>query len=421
MARYRQQPRIISLIRGCLTGLPCNGHKPLAKGSGYWGRSVSDELVEAVDAELVDKVSLLPTLAEPTAPARPLVDRHTVLRPGELPVTERPTYTARDLYVSDQTARRIDKASAPANTDKNYRSQRGIFERWCNEMGRVARPCTTATFIEYVASMIARDYRPNTIGTHMSAIRTWQPEDARPGTKVARGMLNEYRKTWGRRHRVKKAPAITDDMFRAMVAACDQRHPIGVRNRCALVLGRGALNRRIELADLLQADVDVEEDGVALWIATSKTDQQAKGEETFIPVWDEDPLINPVYATREWFNMLHRLGARDSAFFRALTVVGTLQNRSTAAVRGDHVSGDAINDWVRSCAYTASLPNWQEITAHGLRRGGARAIADAGGDPTRQGRWKPGSAVVKKEYLDRALARSENPWLRVGKGSREIP
>lgn len=53
------------------------------------------------------------------------------------------------------------------------------------------------------------------------------------------------------------------------------------------------------------------------------------------------------------------------------------------------------------------------MTAHGLRRGGAQAIADAGGDPTKQGRWKPGSAVVKREYLDRAQTRSENPWLKV--------
>ncbi|MFC5218847.1 integrase [Streptomyces coerulescens] len=382
---------------------------------------MGDELVEVVDAELVDESELRPAIAEPTAQTGPLVDRHTVLRPGELTITKRPTYTARDFYVSEETARRIDQESAPANTGKNYRSQRGIFERWCNEMGRVARPCTTATFVEYVASMIAREYRPNTIGTHMSAVRTWQPEDARPGTKVARGLLNEYRKAWGRRNRVTKAPAITDDMFRAMVAACDQHHPIGIRNRCALILGRGALNRRIELADLLQADVDVEAEGVALWIATSKTDQDSKGDETFVPIWDDDPLINPVHATREWFSTLHRLGARDSAFFRALTAYGALQNRSTATVRGDHVSGDAINDWVRSCAYSANLPHWQEITAHGLRRGGAQAIADAGGDPTRQGRWKPGSTAVKREYLDRALARSENPWLKVDKGGRQNP
>ncbi|MBQ1163913.1 integrase, partial [Streptomyces sp. A73] len=58
---------------------------------------------------------------------------------------------------------------------------------------------------------------------------------------------------------------------------------------------------------------------------------------------------------------------------------------------------------------------WEKITAHGLRRGGAQAIADAGGDPTAQGRWKAGSAVVKREYHDRAQSRAENPWLKLAR------
>ncbi|MFJ9883914.1 hypothetical protein ACIQRN_30995 [[Kitasatospora] papulosa] len=44
---------------------------------------------------------------------------------------------------------------------------------------------------------------------------------------------------------------------------------------------------------------------------------------------------------------------------------------------------------------------------------------DECGDPTKQGRWKPGSAVVKREYLDRAQSRAENPWLRVQAKRRE--
>lgn len=374
--------------------------------------------VEVVEGELVDD-DRLPTLPEPAAPVRPVIDRHTILRPGELPTTERPAYTARDFYVSPETAQRMDEASAPHNTDRNYRSQRGMFTRWCEEMGRVPVPCTTATYVEYIASLIAQDrYSPNTLKAHKSAIRSMQPEDAKPGTKVVNGMISEYAKTWGKRNRVKKAPAITDAMFRAMVASCDLRHPIGIRDRAALVLGRGALNRRIELADLVCADVDVDDAFVTLIIRFDKTHQDGDGEPTHIPADPAEPLLCPVEATRAWFAMLHRLGIRDGAFFRALTSAGTLQNRARATVREDHVSGDAINDWVRGRAYKAGLPNWQEITAHGLRRGGAQAIADAGGDPTKQGRWAAGSAVVKREYLDRAQSRAENPWLKVQKKRR---
>ncbi|MBQ1165133.1 integrase, partial [Streptomyces sp. A73] len=76
--------------------------------------------------------------------------------------------------------------------------------------------------------------------------------------------------------------------------------------------------RRIELADLTIGNVTVETDGVALWFAASKTDQEANGEETFIPAWD-DPLLDPVRATRAWLDVLHQLDVHDGAFIRALT------------------------------------------------------------------------------------------------------
>lgn len=368
---------------------------------------------EVVDAELVDD-DHLPAPLPAAAPARPLVDRHTILVPGEpLPtVADQPTYTERDLYVSKATAERLKNKSKPKNTSRTYENQRDLFRRWCLLEGRVYKPCTTATYVEYVATLIEDGRAPNAISVAMSAIRTWMPDDKKPGTAEARGMLNEYKKEWNKRVGVKKAPAITDAMLRAMVRTCDPTHPIGIRDRCVLLLGRGALNRRAELADLTIGNVTVEAEGVALWISASKTDQEAKGEETFLPA-DDEPLLDPVEATRAWLNALHRLGVHDGAFIRALTASGALQSRITATERGDHVTGDAINDWVRNRARQAGVKNWRQITAHGLRRGGAQAIADAGGDPTKQGRWKPGSAVVKREYLDRAESRAENPWLKV--------
>ena len=374
---------------------------------------------EVVDAELVDD-DHLPALFEPRPAVRPVVDRHTILYPGQgLPTkADAPVYTERDLYVSERTAERLENQSAPRNTSKNYESQRNLFKAWCQEQGRVAVPCTTATYIEYVAHLIEAGRSPNAISAAMSAIRTAMPEDKKPGTKQARGMLNEYKKTWARRTAVRKAPPITDALLRAMVATCDLTQPAGVRDRCVLLLGRGALNRRVELADLSIADVAVDDQFVTLHIRSSKTDQEAQGEHTDIPA-DPDPLLDPVAAVRDWLTVLHRMGVREGAFFRALTSRGTLQNRAVATDRGDYVTGDAVNDWVRGRAHKAGAKNWQQITAHGLRRGGAQAIADAGGDPTKQGRWKPGSAVVKREYLDRAQSRAENPWLKVQQQRRE--
>ncbi|MFG3585153.1 tyrosine-type recombinase/integrase [Streptomyces sp. NPDC047990] len=376
---------------------------------------VQDDEIEVVDAELIGG-DHLPALLAGRAPARPLVDRHSILVPGEALPTEadQPTYTERDLYVSKATAERLKNKSKPKNTSRTYDNQRDLFRRWCETQGRVTRPCTTATYVEYVATLIEDGRAPNAISVAMSAIRTWMPDDKKPGTTEARGMLNEYKKEWNKRVGVKKAPAITDDMIRAMVATCDPNHPVGIRDRAVLLLGRGALNRRSELADLTIGNVTVEADGVALWFTSSKTDQEAKGEETFIPAWD-DPDIDPVHATRAWLDVLHRLGVHEGAFLRALTREGRLQSRIRATDRGEHVTGDAINEWVRGRAKLANIKGWEKITAHGLRRGGAQAIADTEGDPTRQGRWKEGSAVVKREYLDRASNRRDNPWLKLAR------
>src|ERR1044071_3617133 len=102
-----------------------------------------------VDAELVDD-DHLPAVIGPASAARPVVDRHTILSPGQAAPTEadQPTYTERDLHVSQRTAERLENQSQPKNTSSNYKAQRGIFERWCTEQGRVARPCTTATYVE---------------------------------------------------------------------------------------------------------------------------------------------------------------------------------------------------------------------------------------------------------------------------------
>ena len=383
---------------------------------------MTNEPDEVIDAELVVD-DRLPAIASPSGEAmaaRPLVDQHTILLPGQDIPTEadRPTYTKRDLYVSDATAERLKNKSKPKNTSRTYKNQRDTFEAWCAQHGRVVRPCTTATYVEYVNHLIDAGRSPNAISVAMSAIRTWMPDDKKPGTTEARGMLNEYRKEWNKRVGVKKAPAITEEMLRAMVATCDPTDPIGIRDRCALLLGRGALNRRIELADLTIGNVTIEADGVALHISASKTDQEAKGAETFIPSWD-DPAIDPVRATRAWLDVLHHLGVHDGALFRALTKGGTLQSRARATERGEHVTGDAVNEWVRGRARAAGLDNWKKVTAHGLRRGGAQAIADAGGDPTAQGRWNAGSATVKREYLDRAQSRANNPWLKLARPPKD--
>ncbi|MFC4983142.1 hypothetical protein [Streptomyces atroolivaceus] len=143
--------------------------------------------MEVVDAELVDD-GHLPATIHPRLMSARVVDRHTILHPGQgLPTeSDQPRYTERDLYVSEQTAERLGNQSAPRNASANYLSQRDKFAAWCADEGPVARPCTTATYVEYLAYLIEPGRSPNAVNTAMSAIRTWMPEDLKPGTRQAR-------------------------------------------------------------------------------------------------------------------------------------------------------------------------------------------------------------------------------------------
>ncbi|MBQ1164028.1 site-specific integrase, partial [Streptomyces sp. A73] len=83
-------------------------------------------------------------------------------------------------------AERLKNQSKPKNTSRTYRNQRDLFEAWCTREGRVAKPCTTTTYVEYVAELIESGKSPNSISVAMSAIRTWMPDDKKPGTQEAR-------------------------------------------------------------------------------------------------------------------------------------------------------------------------------------------------------------------------------------------
>ena len=172
------------------------------------------------------------------------------------------------------------------------------------------------------------------------------PEDQKPSAKQARGMLNEYKKTWAKRTTVRKAPPITDELLRAMAATCDLRG--AATDACSsLAGGPSTAGSRSPICPSPTSRSTTTSS--PLDIRSSMTDQEAKGRAHRHPA-DHDPLLDQVAAVRNCLTGLHALGIREGALFRALTSRGTLQNRAVAKERGDYVTGDAVNDWVRSYA-----------------------------------------------------------------------
>ncbi|WP_330324557.1 hypothetical protein [Streptomyces pseudovenezuelae] len=146
---------------------------------------------ETVDAERVEDGELVPAVPAPC----PLVDAHTVLMPGEdIPTSDDPrtTYTGRDLYVSEETAQAIKEAEEDGSPQR--RTAMGLFETWCAEQGRVAKPCTTATYTEYGRHLMSRKLKVTTIRHYMSLIRTSMPPGKKPDNSLFLALLSQYRR-----------------------------------------------------------------------------------------------------------------------------------------------------------------------------------------------------------------------------------
>ncbi|MEF9908622.1 tyrosine-type recombinase/integrase [Streptomyces flavovirens] len=394
---------------------------------------------EVVDAELVDEpglfpvpadpgqhprpfidAALLPAVADPAPAARPLVDRHTMLRPGQaVPTTaDAPTYSEADFRISQETADLLDDAP-PANTSRTYAAAWRKFAAWCDQEGRVPLPCTTATFTEYVGHLVRADASPATIRVHMSAIRSHHPDDQKPGTQKAGEAVRAHARRRAQASRPpRKAPPVTPALLGLLVATCTATTPGGqvtaLRDAALLTLGWGMLSRRSELAHLTVEQVTVEEDGVTVHVAFSKTDQEAEGEDTFVPA-DPDPALCPVRRMSAWLAELRRQGHTSGPLFRAVTRSGAIPTRK----RGNFLTPGSIGDIIKARAQAAAAPLPDEdpartvlakLTAHGLRRGPAQYLARLGQDPTAQGRWKPGSRTVEKHYLAPARGRADNPF-----------
>lgn len=370
---------------------------------------------EVVDAELVPDSEALPAVraagavAPPTGP-RPLVDFHTVLYPGQLPAQpgEGPQYSEADFYVSQDTADRAQRKKAE-NTRINRDALMERFKAWCAQGGRVAVPCTTATYTEYGNHLIRQGMKASTISTYMSLIMSAQPPGTRPDPTLFREDLATYRRENPRRAKKKRSPALRLPHVVAMIGTCDERHPIGIRDAALLACGYGTLSRRIELADMEIEDVEVTDAEVIVYFPKSKTDQAAEGATVRIK---DRPDLEPVRRMRAWLDLLRALGVRSGPLFRALTVAGTLQSRAVASRRGLALTGAAVNEIVKKRARLAAVPGADKVTAHGLRAGPTTDMAAAGVRGkrlNRRGRWTDESRIPETVYVRMAEDEEGDP------------
>ncbi|MFI8206750.1 tyrosine-type recombinase/integrase [Streptomyces sp. NPDC085937] len=368
---------------------------------------------EIVDAELVDEDGALALVEEP--PARPRVDANTVLRPGQaVPTTADPDtqYTERDLYVSEETARILDES------DPGDSGPMKAFKAWCADQGRVAVPCTTATFTEYSRHLMQRGLKVATVKNYMSQIRTAMPAGKKPDNSLYLRLLADYRKRNKRAVRTRQAFPITLPYLVPMMekAEADGR-PVGIRDAAMLAFGYRFLGRSIEDANLEIEDLTITGDRIVVWLPDDKTH---KDEEQTIPLKDR-PDLQLVPRMRRWLGYLAEQGVTTGPVFRHLLKNGRPATESTrartATKRGVHLRGHVVNERVKFWFAAAGLvSDGRPVTSHGLRAGGATDLAQHGAtdeELERAGRWAPGSSIPRKVYVRPARDAQKDPFERI--------
>lgn len=373
---------------------------------------------EIVDAELVEDGQLEPFVA---SAGRPLVDAHTVLRAGQpIPTTDDPTteYTERDLYLSQETSDALNEAeedeSAPRRT-----AMKG-FERWCAAEGRVAIPCTTATYTEYGRHLMRRGLRVSTIRNYMSLIKTSMPPGKQPDSSLYIVLLGQYRTKNKRALRRKEAFPITMPYLVPMIekAEADDR-PIGWRDAALLAFGYRFLGRSVEDVNLDIEDLTITDTQVVVWLAEDKTH---KNEEQTIVLHDR-PDLNLVFRLRRWLAYLAEHGITTGPVFREVLRSGKVASAETRAKkvkdkeRGDYLRPQTVNERVKKWFHAAGLvTDGRPVSSHGLRAGGATdlGVNEATEEELEDaGRWAKGSPIPRKVYVRPAKAAQHDPFSKV--------
>ncbi|MFD7972964.1 tyrosine-type recombinase/integrase [Streptomyces clavifer] len=337
---------------------------------------------------------------------------------AQIPTTDDPAtnYTARDLYLSEETTQALEEAEEDGSAAR--RTAMKGFEAWCAQEGRVAEPCTTATYTEYGSHLMRRGLKVSTIKTYMSLIRTSMPPGKQPDSSLYLRLLGQYRKKNKRSVRRKEAFPITMPYLVPMMAKAEaDNRPIGWRDAALLAFGYRFLGRSVEDVNLDIEDVTVTDTQVSVWLAEDKTH---KDEDQTIPLHDRADL-ELVFRMRRWLDYLAEQGVTSGPLFREVLKSGKVASSETrtkkARKRGDYLRPQTVNERVKKWFYAAGLAtDGRPVSSHSLRAGGATDLGKSGATEEQledAGRWAKGSPIPRTVYVRPANKAKHDPFSKV--------
>lgn len=274
--------------------------------------------------------------------------------------------------------------AVPENTRRAYRNWWSQADQWCRANGRTTLPMTTETLTEWihhltrvVSERTGKPYAASSLDQAVAAVQSMHKiaRHPRPDADDARTLIRAHSKRLADAGRTtKKSAIVTDDQALDVAERIDPNTLTGARDRLLCALSYAAWTRRSELAALNLSDAWTTSSpkGVVVRFRSSKTDQDGKGAELFLPATGD--ALCPHAALTAWRTILAERGVTDGRLLRKIDRWGNI----SAELHPGSVNDISKKPWARP----ATTPMSE----------GERSLRTAGAPPAAAPPARPGQA-----------------------------
>ena len=290
------------------------------------------------------------------------------------------TPVSEQLKTSDLIINPYIEAATSNNTRLAYQLDLRHFMHWGSLL-----PTSADVIIQYLHDH-AESLNTRTLERRLTAIRNWHRYQGFPdptATPLVQKTLTGIKNIHGTPKN--KAPAMQLSQLKKIVSKLRRSgYLIDWRNIALLQIGFFGAFRRSELVSIEYKHIAFVPEGVEILVPRSKTDQTGKGQVCAIP--HGDSTLCPVSALKTWLELSN---ITSGPIFRGITKADNLTEK---AITGNH-----LNQIIKSLAIACKLPNANNFSSHSLRRGFATEASKRGASFSaimKQGRWKHEGTVL---------------------------
>ncbi|RNC76907.1 site-specific integrase [Piscirickettsia salmonis] len=299
-------------------------------------------------------------------------------------------------------------------TKRGYAADLKIFFAWAEAHQTAAIPATAETIANFLADQASGvlsvwlrqesqliNGRPVSVATlrrRLAAIKYAHKlnkiEPSPTDTAEVRETLKGIRRTLGAKPNAKSALMSQDIQ---LLMRYIPETITGQRDRAILLLGFAGALRRSELTSLELSDIEVQENGMLVYIRSSKTDQEQQGQVIGI-ARSENKANCPVGAIEQWLQSSMIL---SGPIFRRIFANGKI----AITTLSDRTIYNIVKNYCQLAGLGAS-----RFGAHSLRRGFVTSAAKAKVDPFRiMAVTRHKRLETVKRYVDEANLISDYP------------